>query len=185
MSGLTAKIQMVSNALILLGDSPLSSLTEERTGAVLGANLFEGTYLAMLTSHRWRFATKTFQLNRLSAAPDTDYLYAFQLPSDMLYMFKADTNNYRLFDHELHTDATAVNIEYIYRVEEDTLPPYFTKALEYNLAHQFALPLTGDLNKGGYYEKMFNTEIRKAKFADSTQHPQDTFRHNRYVEARY
>ncbi len=48
MAGLTARVQLCSNALILLGDRPIASLTEASTGATLGANLFENTYLAPL-----------------------------------------------------------------------------------------------------------------------------------------
>lgn len=185
MSGLTAKVNIVSNALILLGDTPISSLTEERTGAVLGANLFENTYLAILTQHRWRFASKTFNLNKLATAPSTGYNNAYQLPTDLLYLYKTNTSDYQLYGKELHTNAEAVEIEYTYRVDEDLLPAYFVKALEYNLASQFALPLTGDIDKGNYYQRMFKDEIKKAKFVDSTQHPQQEIDHNPYVEVRY
>lgn len=185
MAGASTQVQLVSNALILLGDSPISSLTEERTGAVLGANLFEGTYQAMLASHRWRFATKTLQLSKLSTAPETDYTSAYSLPSDIIYLIKTDTQNYDIYGSEVHTNSDTLQIDYIYRVAEDKLPAYFQKALEYNLAAQFAVPLTGDIDKGSYYAKLFNNEVRKARYADSTQHPQDSFADSPYTEVRY
>lgn len=185
MSGLIARVQLVSNALILLGDSPISSLTENTTGATLGANLFENTYLAMLQNHRWRFASKSQRLNRLAAKPNTGYTYAFQLPSDMLYIIKGDSRRYEVYGTEIHCDSESFQLDYIHRVQEDLLPAYFAKALEYNLASQFAVPLTGDIDKGKYYMTVYNDAIRKAKFADSTQYPEVAVQDAPYVTIRY
>ncbi len=185
MAGLTARIQLVSNALILLGDQPISSLTEDRTGATLGANLFENTYLAMLQNHRWRFASKSQELARLSSKPSTNYSYAFALPADILYGFNGDSRNYEIFGDEIHCNSETFRLEYVRRVEEDRLPAYFAKALEYNLAAQFAIPLTGDIDKGSYYAKVFNNEIRKAKFTDSTQYPEVAVQDSPYTDIRY
>ena len=185
MAGLTTRIQLVSNALILLGGSPISSLTEESTGAVIGANLFENTYLAMLQNHRWRFAVKRQILSRLSAKPNTGYNYAYQLPSDFQYVVKGDATAYEIYNSEIHCNNETFTLDYVYRVEEDVLPAYFAKALEYNLAHIFAVPLTGDLNKADFYGKMFNSEMKKAKYADSSQFPEVSVMHNPYIDIRY
>jgi len=180
-----SKVQLVSNALLLLGGNTISSITEDTTGAKLGANLFENTYLSMLQNHRWRFATKTQGLNRLSATPSTDWNYAFQLPNDFLYSVKGDSERYEVYGKEIHCNNLTFQLDYIYRVDEDLLPAYFAKALEYNLASQFAIPLTGDITKGDYFSKVFNNEIRKAKFADSTQYPEVAVQDQPYVTARY
>ena len=185
MAGLQSRVQLVSNALLLLGGQPISSLTDGSTGALLGANLFENTYLEMLSSHRWRFAVKSLKLSKLTQSPDTDFNYAFQLPADLVYLIKADVANYEVYEKELHSNANDVTIDYTYRVEEDTLPAYFAKALEYNLAAQFAVPLTGDMSKGQYYNQAFLNAVKKAKFADSTQRPGDAFVSSPYTDVRY
>ena len=185
MSGLTARVQLVSNALILLGDRPIASLTEETVGATLGANLFENTYLTMLQSHRWRFAVKTVSLSKLSATPDTGYTTAFQLPSDFLYTIKTDANNFEVYGTQLHCNYSSLQLDYIYRVDEDKLPAYFAKALEYNLSAQFAVPITGDLNKADYFAKVFVNELKKAKHTDATQYPEVAVQSRPYVDIRY
>lgn len=185
MSGLTSKIQLVSNALVLLGGSPISSLTDGTTGATLGANLYENTYVALLQNHRWRFAVKIQQLSRLTASPQTDYQYAFAMPNDMKYSIKGSSRNYEVYDSEIHCNDREFTLEYVHRVDEDLLPAYFAKALEYELASKFAIPLTGDIDKADYFKKEFIDAIRKAKFADSTQYPEVPVEHSPYIDVRF
>jgi len=185
MSGLISRVQLVSNALLLLGGNTISSLTENSTGAKLGANLFENTYLSMLQNHRWRFAAKTQELNQLAATPNTGFNYAYQMPNDFLYTIKGSGNTFEAYDNEIHCNDKTFQLDYIHRVSEDVIPPYFAKALEYNLASQFAVPLTGDIAKGDYYERKFNSEIRKAKFADSSQYPEVSVQNQPYIDIRY
>lgn len=185
MAGNTARVKLCSNALILLGGSPISSLTEGTIGATLAANLFENAYYALLQNHRWRFATQTADLARMSATPDTGYTYAFQTPSDMLYAIKGDSSKYEIYGTEVHCNAQTFQLDYIYKIAEDKIPAYFAQALEYELASKFAIPLTGDIDKATYYAKIFMDSIRKAKFSDSTQYPEIAVVDTPYITARY
>ena len=63
MAGSTSAIQISSNALILLGHPPIASFEEPGAGAQAASNLYEQSYLNLLTIHRWRFATKKAQLS--------------------------------------------------------------------------------------------------------------------------
>ena len=83
---MSSDIEISSNALILIGDNPISSFTEPGFGATAAANLYAGTYEAILSEHPWTFALKEQYLSRLSQQPDqeTNYTYAFQIPSDVV-----------------------------------------------------------------------------------------------------
>ncbi len=185
MAEIASRVQICSNALIMLGDRPISSLTEDTTGATLGANLFENTYISMLQNHRWRFAVKSQKLAKFTVAPNTGYTSAFALPNDFLYVIKGSHSNYEIYGKELHANTTDFQIDYVFRVEEDTLPAYFVKALEYNLSEQFAVPLTGDLNKADYFGKRYLEELRRAKFTDSTQYTEVAVVHSPYTDVRF
>lgn len=63
------KIGLISKALILCGEKPLQSLSDDRYGATVGANLFELIYENELQSNRWRFACTKRALNRLVDVP--------------------------------------------------------------------------------------------------------------------
>jgi len=185
MAGITSSIAIASNALLLLGHQPISSFNDGTSGATIAANLYETSYLGILSSHRWRFATKTQELARLNETPLNDYKYAYQLPSDLLYLQAIDSRMYNVYESKLYSNEIKVIADYTYRVDEDKLPPYFTKMLEFYLATQFAVSLTGDMDKGNYFSRMYLNEIKRAKYTDSTQQPQNLFVDNPYVEIRY
>jgi len=188
MSQITSDIKIASNALLLLGGETIASFTEPTTGSTIADNLYQSSLDGMLSAHRWRFATKTLKLSQLVGKGNGNFKYKYALPSDMLYLIKTDSSNdrYELYGKELHTQHNAVTIDYIYKVDETELPSYFIKALEFYLAFQFAVPLTGDMDKGKYYRTAYEAELKRAKFADSTQRPGDALQAaSRYVKARY
>ena len=91
---------------------------------------------------------------------------------------------FEIYDSQLHTNANEVKLDYIHRVNEDLLPAYFTKALEFNLSALFAVPITGDLNKADYYSKVYMNELKRAKNIDSSQYPEVPIQNRPYVEVR-
>ena len=180
------KIEIASNALILLGDQPIASFTDGDTGSMLAANLYETTYHAMLTETLWHFATRTEQLAKLVEKPTNGYSNKYQLPVDCLYVVKADTSHYEIYERELYANADSVQIEMVYPVDEVNLPSYFVKALEYNLASLFAIPLTGNASRGEFYRTLYEAELKRAKRADASQRPASQVGGSeRYVTARY
>jgi len=186
MAGSTSAIQMSSNALILLGHPPIASYDEPGAGPQAAGNLYEQSYLSLLTIHRWRFATKKIQLSRLSEAPLNGYTYQFQLPSDLIYLIKKNSGfDYEIYGDRLHSNNTTEEIDYIYRVNEDMLPPYFAKAFEFFMASQLAIPVVGNTSRADFYERKYEMQLKRAKFADSTQRPQDTFTQSPYTQARF
>lgn len=49
------KLEIISAALILCGEKPLTSLDDHRYGAAVGNALYDAVYLNELESRRWRF----------------------------------------------------------------------------------------------------------------------------------
>jgi hypothetical protein len=186
MAGTTSKISISSNALILLGHPPISSFDEAGSGAQAAANLYEISYQNLLSSNRWRFAVKKAQLARLTAAPLNGFTYQFQLPSDLLYLIRTEeSQDYEIYGNKLLTNRSTVSIDYTYRVNEDSLPPYFIKAMEFYLAMQFAIPVTGNSTRASEYEGMYKSQMNLAKYLDASQRPNDGFEDSPYVDARY
>lgn len=178
-------ITMASNAMVLLGGSSFAAFTEEKTEARIASQLYETSYLSILTSHRWNFAKKKQVLSRLTTPPLNGYNYAFQIPSDCLYVIDVDSHNYDIFEDKVFSNAQELSMNYTFRVNEDVVPAYFAKMMEFYLAAQFSIPLTGDLSKADMFEKKFEREARTARHADSTQRPNIGFRDSPYVSVRY
>jgi len=165
-------IKINSNALILLGHTPISSFSDVGSGAQVASNLYETSYVDLLSVHRWRFATKKVQLARLTAVPDNDFSYQFQLPTDFIMLIKVnETSNFEIYGDKVYCNTTTCNIDYIYRVDESFLPPWFTKVLEFYLAAQYAIPVTGNTTRADFYNNMYERKLMKAKNSDSSERP--------------
>ena len=169
---IASAIKINSNALILLGHSPIASFEDVGSGAQVASNLYETTLRAMLSDHRWRFATKKSQLSRLVATPDNDFSYMFQLPTDYINMIRViETSHYDIYGDKVYTNSATCNIDYTYRVDESYFIPSFTKALEFYLAAQFAIPVTGNSTRAQEYNSMYEAQLRRAKNTDSSGRP--------------
>lgn len=180
-----SKVQLISNALILLGDSPISSLSDSGAGAKAGANLYESSYLAMLSSHRWNFATKKVKLSRLTEAPTNEYKHQFQLPTDIVMLITTyPVSTYRILGDKLYSDFQTAEIDYIYKIPENQFPSYFIKAFEFYLARDLCIPVTEDLNKMQAMHDIYEKEARKAKYADSQSAPSVPIQDNNFINVR-
>jgi hypothetical protein len=186
MAGTTSKISMISNALILLGDAPISSLNDPGAGAIAAANLYESGYVNLLSLHRWRFATKQAQLPRLTASPlRDDYKYQFQLPSDFIYLHNTSVfRDYEIFEDKLYANNQEVLIDYTYRVNEDKLPYYFVMTMQFFLASIFAIPVTANSTRSEAYRLQYEAQLKRAKFLDASQRPNEPIQHRPYIEIR-
>jgi len=168
-----SKIQISSNAMVLIGANPISSFTEGTEGRVATA-LYESTYTAILSSFRWRFASKQALLSRLAETPLNSYQYQYQLPTNLLVVIKIENevSDYEIYGDKLYSNLPSVSIDYIYRVDETLLPSYFVKALEFLLAAQFAVPVTDNSQIATLYQSLYEGQLARAKNIDSTQRPQ-------------
>ena len=177
-------IKIASNALLLLGHEPISSFEEPTAGAQVASNLYESTYDSMLTTYRWRFASKKVKAARLAGTPLNDFSYKYQIPSDCLYLIKTSAPDYEIFEDKIFCNDTTLDIEYTYKVSSDGLPAYYVKALEFFLASQFAIPITGDINKANLFDQAYAKQSRMARHADATQRPSDAIAYSPYTDVR-
>ncbi len=183
----STKIDMASNALLLIGDEPISSFDDPGAGATVAANLYDETYRSVLASHPWPFALKEQFLSRLSQEPDeqTFYKYAFQLPADLIRIWKIMSHsNYDIVGLLVYSNEATLLCRYVYQVTETALPPHVVKAIEYKLAAEFAMSVTENANKAQYYEKKYLLQVAQAQTIESQGHPQKGFVDSPFVDVR-
>lgn len=185
MAGNASDIALASNAMLLLGGKTIASFTDGSTEAQIASNLFEHSYKTALSCHRWRFAVKQEKLARLAATPEALFSYQFQLPIDILYLIRPiDNQRYEVYEDKIYSNSLEMTIEYVFNISSDKVPSYWAKMFEYDLASQFAIPLTGDAGKAELYERKHTKALIKAKFLDSSARPNQTFINNRYTDVR-
>lgn len=168
----TSAISICSNALILLGDRPISSFNDPGAGAQTASNLYESSYINLLSMHRWRFATNKAQLSRLTASPLNEWQYQYQIPTDSVAIITVyPVDDYEIYEDKIYANNSSLSIDYVYRVDESKLPLWFAKTMEYYLAMQFAIPVTGNSTRLGEMQQLWTQQLRSAKNIDSTIRP--------------
>ena len=182
---MTTDIDMSSNALMLIGDTPINALSESPAAN----NLYAQTYEYVLSEHPWSFAMKELYLSRLTATPDpeTGYQYAFQIPPDSIRLWAVmPTVNYRIVGEFLYANADKLLARYTYKVSETALPPHIIEAIEYKLAAKFAIAVAEDENKSMLFENKYKDALGVAMAKDAQQHPFVGLKRNniRYMRSR-
>ena len=185
---MASKISLISNALLLIGDNTINSLTGNSKAQTTAANLYDNIVQNELSKHRWGFARTKAQLSLTTDVPiDTEYRSIYQLPSDMLHLIKVYPNtNYQILGDKLYTQvSTKLTCDYIANVPESEFPVYFAKMVEYALAKDFA---TSVRDSSASRQEMTNEYIvasRMARYTDSQQHPTTPLQYKPFVSVRY
>jgi len=78
------KLSICSDALIMLGSSPLSSFSEGTDAAQITDRLYDDLRDTIILCYPWSFSLKKQQLARSVDAPPNEWSYAYPLPSDIL-----------------------------------------------------------------------------------------------------
>lgn len=170
-----SSIELCSNALVKLGADDISSFDDGSTEARVASRLYPLARDALLSIHPWSFATRQALLARLTAAPITTFAYAYQLPNDFLKAISAGGGGrgsglvFQIVNRQIHTDAEAPTLTYIFRPSEGDFPAYFNAALVTRLAAEFCLPLTENSGRAERLSRLADAELKVAKLVDSQQ----------------
>lgn len=138
------RTEIVSNALALLGQKPINSLSGQGELVNTANQAFDFLLDSTLSSCKWRFACRQVQLALLVDSPiDTRFKYIYQLPADYLCMVTIWPLSYdwEIFENQkLYANFNnTVWAEYIFRPAIGLLPQYFNHYFVYELAVYLAL----------------------------------------------
>lgn len=167
-----SKISIISKALVLCGETPLTSLSDPRYGATVGNQLFELFYEEEVQSGSWRFAHKKRALSRLTDTPLNQWQFIYQLPTDMLLPRGVyPSQPYEIYGDHLYTNATTVDLEYLFKPEISDLPAYFAMLMVYKLTANFIKPITESDMAWQAAVKMYDRQRARAMYADAQGRP--------------
>lgn len=185
---MATKIDLISNALILIGDAPINSLTGGSRAQQVGVNLYDTIVESELSKHYWGFARKKAQLSQVVGTPEDDeYSTIYQLPTDLLLFIKVKPSiKYQIYGDKLYCNYSgALYCDYIYSAPESSWPAYFVKMIEYALARDFATSIRDSSSSRQEMAAEYLNASRMARFSDSQQHPQETIHSNPFANVRY
>ena len=185
---MASKIDLISNALILIGDNPINSLTGGSRAAQVGSNLYDGIVQMELSKHRWGFARRKAQLSLTTETiPDDEYRSVYQLPTDLITLIKIKPNiDYQIYGDKVYCNLSqALYCDYVANVAESEWPPYFSKMIEYALATDFASSIRDSASSADRMVSMYLNAAKAARSIDSMQHPPTPIVSNPFIAVRY
>ena len=181
---MATEVSICSNALRRLGDSPITSLTEDSERGRLCNAFYEPSRDAILRSHTWNFAINRANLAKLSTSPAFEYANQFALPTDpfCLRVLKMEFEDYEFKIENLAgqgrvllTDEGEAKIIYIARVTDPSLfDSMFVDVLTAKLAVDLAYPVTNSTTLQGQMQKLFERKLSEARSLDSTEGSTDS-----------
>lgn len=194
------KLSMLSAALVLCGEKPLNSVTDPRYGSAVGAALFDMVYENELMSNRWRFAAKKTQLAQLNVTPPNEWMYAYQLPTDMLlplgFWGTGPDRSYEIYGGNIiYTNITSnpgpinstvpvLTFDYMYKPNPANCPSYFTLLVTYALAKDMIKPITESDTAQTRLEQKYNFQRNRALYADAQGRPNRPIQHSPFTQIR-
>lgn len=184
---MASKIDLISSALVLIGDSPINSLSGNSRAEQVANSLYDRLVENELSKFRWGFARKKAQLSLLVETPiDDEFQSIYQLPSDLLTLIKLNPRvSYQIYGDKIYTNLTqALYIDYIAKVPESAWPTYFNKMIEYALAKDFATSIRDSTNSRVEMTNEYIIASRMARASDSQQRPQTAIVSRPFIEVR-
>lgn len=148
-----SKVELASQALILLRANPISSFDEGSNEADIVKTLYPAFIDDVFSRYPWRFALKKRQFNRSSTAPDAGYKYAYIIPPEAVWVFAVyntskvgarPVQDYDVVGNEIHSNQEEVWGEYTVYKAESNWPSHFKAFAKKALKALLAMPVTDD-----------------------------------------
>lgn len=145
-------IDVCSNALVRLGDVSINSFTTSDAARACGA-IYPFIKQSVLVSFPWTITMKKSPLlNRTVTGPETEYKYAYQLPTDRIgaprKVFNSQTipagnqptfTRFDIYGDKILSSAEKCLVDYQIDVLETIMPFYLVELLTLALAAEVAL----------------------------------------------
>lgn len=185
---MASKIDLVSSALILVGDKPINSLDGGDRRQTVASNLYDNIVKFELSKFRWGFARTKAQLSLTTDTPiDAEFDSVYQLPTDIIHLIKVYPNiNYQIYGDKVYCNfSQKLTCDYIADVAESEWPFYFSKMIEYALARDFATSIRDSSTVADRMSQEYVNASRMARYTDAQQHPQTPIQSRPFLDVRH
>lgn len=206
----TSETEICNLALVRLGHTPITTLSEGTPTADLCNLFYPITRDSLLRSHPWNFAISRATLALSATTPNHEFSYQHTLPADCLKVIRtgweADGTTsgsavygfpgvagyagveipYRVEGRSILCNETVVKIEYIAKITDvSQFDPLFVTALSLNLALSIGMRLTDNATLVKGLSDEFRLAMVEARMNDATEGtPRDVVDTSGWIVAR-
>jgi hypothetical protein len=167
-------VEITSNALRLLGDDPITSLTEDSERARLVNALYEEVRDEVTRAAMWNCAKDRQVLASLATTPAFGWSFYHQLPSTCLRVVDVLSGDIRV-EHEIEgrklmTDESSVNLIFLKKITDpNDMDSLFIGVYTAKLAAELAEPITGSRTLAEQMWTLYDRKVREARTIDSQE----------------
>ena len=190
---MASAVQVCSNALVMLGEKPISSFDEaDQSGGLDRATLCDELWPtardAVLRSHPWKCAKTRVILSPEATTPAFGYSQQFILPSNWLRNVEINGVRAEHVDYEVETassdntskrlliDQGQVNLIYIWRNDQvESWDALLVEAAELMMASKMAYAITQSQQVQAQYAQLLEIKLREARAVDGQDESPQTF----------
>jgi len=187
---MTSAVGICSNALLQLGDAPISSLTEDTDRARLCNNLWPMVRDYILRKAPWSCARETVTLAPEAATPAFDWGKQFVLPGDCLRVLQVGARTQRL-EFELRGRRILANVSSLPLVYQRRLTdpiqwdPAMIDAASAEMAARLAYPITQSASLAQLMAQKAAEAMREAKAISAQDNPPEDWADSPFIDARW
>lgn len=177
---MTSAVEICSNALLLLGDKPISSFDENNDRTRIVSNIYTMKRDKVLRLNDWKAATKRVILSPDATAPSYEWGYRFALPGDWLRTLSVGESRlvqdpYEQEGRYLLMNANPCYLRYIFRNEEEaTWDPLLIDAMNQVMVAALTYPITKSTTKQATEEEIVRDVLKTARAVDGQDNPPET-----------
>lgn len=174
---MSSAVEICSNALLLLGDSPISSFEEVNDRTILVANLYDTKRDKVLRLNDWKCAQKRVILSPDAVAPAFGWGYRFALPGDWLRTVFVGQTRQTMDDYEqegrwLLMDSGVCYLTYISNaVDESQWDSVLADAMTQVMVAALTYPVTKSTTKQATEEEIVRDVLKTARAIDAQDNP--------------
>lgn len=164
--------QVCNLALVKVGGSRITSITENTKPALLCNAVFELIRDEVLRAHPWNFAIRREAITPNSNTPVSEYDYEYDLPGDCLRVLDMDApsidwvqENNRILSNE-----ASLYCRYIFRNDDpNSWDSMFINTLAWRLARELAYALTQSSEREKQCEGGYKDALAHARSTDGAE----------------
>lgn len=189
MPGPTTDIEIMSNAALLLGKKPFTTIDDADEFAVSVQAFFDMLVPSELAKIGWKFAKKQIEISEIAGFdPDfAEYDTAYALPGDFLMLVRLYPNiPFQIFENRLYASHNGeLKMEYNYQVPVTSWSDPFKEFMTYSLAAAVGSAVAENEKLVLRLEQKASQARATAMFVDGQNSPNRSIQSNPWIEARY
>jgi hypothetical protein len=186
---LATDVSICSAALSLLGDKPISSLTEpNRVAATLCANIYPLARSDILRRHPWNCLGKRVVLPPMVDKPAFEWSYQFTPLGDMLRIITVGYDGapepYRFEGGVILLNSSVCRLHYLSNLGEGFWDAQLVDVMIKRMAKDLAYPITKSATLASEKANEFKEAWKAATATDGQENPPEEFIDSPFLQAR-